>query len=146
MKKLIWLPIVYLIGFGLLLWAIWPRLDNPSAIAVVSVLAGGLAGVVGSAVGGMLGWLRAEKESEDRLKAYASSQALELTKLEFELRRETQAQRQFLAPAKVYREFYKALFQLYSTRDWPKEIVELGLLNILVYQDKDREDSKSRTT
>jgi hypothetical protein len=37
-----------------------------------------------------------------------------------------------LAPAKVYREFYKALFELYKTRSWPKDIGELGLLNSAV--------------
>jgi len=49
------------------------------------------------------------------------------------MRRETGQQKQFYAPAKVYREFYKALFELYSTKEWPKQIEEMGLLNILDY-------------
>jgi hypothetical protein len=64
--------------------------------------------------------------------------------LEFELRREAKQQNQLLAPAKVYREFYKALFELYKTRSWPKDIEELGLLNILEYQDIKRSDTSDK--
>jgi hypothetical protein len=30
----------------------------------------------------------------------------------------------------IYREFYKALFELYETKTWPKEIEDQGLINI----------------
>jgi len=123
----------YIVLFVLLLAIVWSRLDNPSIIAIASVLAGGLAGVIGTFIGSVIGLRRVERESEDRLKQYASKQALELTKLEFGMRRETGQQKQFYAPAKVYREFYKALFELYSTKEWPKQIEEMGLLNILDY-------------
>lgn len=137
MKKVFWLPVIYIGLFVLLLSIVWTRLDNPSIIAVVSVLAGGLAGVIGTFVGSVIGFKRVEKESEDRLKEYASTQALELTKLEFSMRRETGKQERFLAPAKVYREFYKALFELYSTKEWPTKIEEMGLLNILDYRNRE---------
>jgi len=137
MKKVFWLPVIYIGLFVLLLSVVWTRLDNPSIIAIVSVLAGGLAGVIGTFVGSVIGFKRVEKESEDRLKEYASTQALELTKLEFSMRRETGKQERFLAPAKVYREFYKALFELYSTKEWPTKIEEMGLLNILDYRNRE---------
>jgi len=133
MMKVLWLPILYIVLFVLLLAIVWSRLDNPSIIAIVSVLAGGLAGVVGTFIGSIIGLRRVERESEDRLKQCASTQALELTKLEFSMRRETGQQKQFYAPAKVYREFYKALFELYTTKAWPKEIEQMGLLDILDY-------------
>lgn len=100
---------------------------------LIGVLVGGLVGFVSALVPSIVGHLRDKKESEDRLKSYASRQALELTKLEFDLRRETGAQNQFYAPAKVYREFYKALFELYTTKQWPEEIEKMGLLNVLEY-------------
>lgn len=137
MKKVFYLPVIYIVLFVLLLSIVWTRLDNPSIIAIVSVLAGGLAGMIGTFVGSVIGFKRVEKESEDRLKEYASTQALELTKLEFSMRRETGTQDQFYAPAKVYREFYKALFELYSTEEWPKKIEEMGLLNILDYRNRE---------
>jgi len=133
MTKVLWLPILYIGLFVLLLAIVWSRLDNPSVIAIVSVLAGGLAGVIGTFIGSILGLKRVEQESEDRLKEYASTQALELTKLEFSMRRETGKQKRYYAPAKVYREFYRALFDLYSTKQWPKKIEEMGLLDILDY-------------
>lgn len=76
MKKVFWLPVIYIGLFVLLLSIVWTRLDNPSIIAIVSVLAGGLAGVIGTFVGSVIGFKRVEKESEDRLKEYASTQAL----------------------------------------------------------------------
>jgi hypothetical protein len=128
-------PALYLAVFSVLLGIVWSRLDDKSVIAITSVLAGGLAGLIGSFLSSVISHRRSEQESEDRLKQYASTQALELTKLEFDLRRETKQQNQLLALAKVYREFYKALFELYKTRSWPKDIEELGLLNILQYED-----------
>lgn len=144
MKKVIWIPAVYIILFFLLLLIVWSKLDERSIIAIVSVLAGGLAGVIGSFAGAFITSWRVEKESEDRLKNYASTQALELTRLEFDLRRETGQQKEFLAPAKVYREFYKALFELYTTKNWPKNILELGLLNILRYTSKENDEEASK--
>jgi hypothetical protein len=125
-------PVLYLAVFTVLLGIVWSRLDDKSVIAITRVLAGGLAGLIGAFLSSVISHRRSEQESEDRPKQYASTQALELTKLEFDLRRETKRQNQLLAPAKVYREFYKALFELYKTRSWPKDIGELGLLNSAV--------------
>lgn len=134
MKIILWLPIAYILAFAGLLFLAWPGLDKPTTVAVVSVLGGGLAGVVGSFVGAVITAQRIEKESEVKLKEYASSQALELTKLEIELRLKDGRQKQLLAAAKIYREFYKALFELYEKKTWPKEIQNHGLLNIYEFK------------
>jgi hypothetical protein len=91
-------PALYLAVFTGLLGIVWSRLDDKSVIAITSVLAGGLAGLIGSFISSVISHRRSEQESEDRLKLYASTQALELTKLEFDLRRETKQQNQLLAP------------------------------------------------
>jgi len=91
--------VLYLAVFTVLLGIVWSRLDDKSVIAITSVLAGGLAGLIGAFLSSVISHRRSEQESEDRLKQYASTQALELTKLEFDLRRETKRQNQLLAPA-----------------------------------------------
>ena len=130
LKRVLWIPVGYILFFAVLLLIIWPQLDKSGIIAVVSVLGGGLAGVIGSFVGAIIAVQRVEKESEIKIKEYASSQALELTKLEIELRQKEGRQKQLLAAAKIYREFYKALFELYDTKTWPKTIQDQGLINI----------------
>jgi hypothetical protein len=147
LKKVFWIPIVYILFFGILLLIVWPQLDKPAIIAVVSVLGGGLAGVVGSFVGAIIALQRVEKESETKIKEYASSQALELTKLELELRQKEGRQKKILAAAKIYREFYKALFDLYETKTWPHEIQDLGLIKMYDFSEtnpeKKEEDKKT---
>jgi hypothetical protein len=146
LKKVFWIPVAYILLFGILLLIVWPQLDKPAIIAVVSVLGGGLAGVVGSFVGAIIALQRVEKESETKIKQYASSQALELTKLELELRQKEGRQKQLLAAAKIYREFYKALFDLYETKTWPKEIAEQGLINIYDFSGANREKKEDKET
>ena len=148
LNKFFWIPVVYILLFAVLLLCVWPQLDRPAIIAVVSVLGGGLAGVVGSFVGAIIALQRVEKESEIKIKEYASSQALELTKLEIELRQKEGRQKQLLAAAKIYREFYKALFELYETKTWPKEIEKLGLINIYDFSAsrKEKKEEKKEIT
>lgn len=147
-KKVIWVPVVYLLLFAVLLLIVWPKLDKPAIIAVVSVLGGGLAGVVGSFIGAIIALQRVEKESEVKIKEYASTQALELTKLEIELRQKEGRQKQLLAVAKIYREFYKALFDLYETKTWPRAIMDQGLLNIYDFRSSNQspEPNNKETT
>jgi hypothetical protein len=142
-KKVMWIPVVYLVLFAVLLLIVWPQLDRPAIIAVVSVLGGGLAGVVGSFIGAIIALQRVEKESETKIKEYASAQALELTKLEIELRQKEGRQKQLLAVAKIYREFYKALFDLYETKTWPRAIMEQGLLNIYDFSTSDQRSKQN---
>ncbi len=144
LKKVLWIPVVYILLFAILLLLVWPKLDRPAIIAIVSVLGGGLAGVVGSFVGAIIALQRVEKESEIKIKEYASSQALELTKLEIELRLKEGRQKQLLAVAKIYREFYKALFELYETKTWPDEVYKLGLINIYDFNTSSQEDKEKK--
>jgi hypothetical protein len=139
LKKVFWIPVTYILLFAVLLLCVWPQLDRPAIIAIVSVLSGGLAGVVGSFVGAIIALQRVEKESEIKIKEYASSQALELTKMEIELRQKEGRQKQLLAVAKIYREFYKALFELYETKTWPIEVSQQGLLNIYDFSESSQE-------
>jgi hypothetical protein len=94
-------PVLCLAVFTVLSGSVWSRLDDKSVIAITSILAGGLAGLMGAFLSSVISHRRSEQECEDRLKQYASTQALELTKLEFDLRRGTKRQNQLLAPAKV---------------------------------------------
>ena len=149
MKKTLWIPIVYMIVYGVLLLIAWPHLDATGTIGVVSVLGGGLAGVVGAFIGAAVTLQRLEKESETKIKEFAASHALELTKLEIELRLKEGRQQQLLAAAKIYREFYKALFDLYDTKNWPKAIEEKGLINIYDFSkapEPENDDEKGEAT
>jgi hypothetical protein len=76
-------PVLYLAVFTVLLGIVWSRLDDKSVIAITSVLAGGLAGLIGAFLSSVISHRRSEQESEDCLKQYASTQAFALTKLEF---------------------------------------------------------------
>lgn len=138
MKWLIWIPGVLIIIFLIILYNFWSELDNTSIATISGVLVGALAGMMGSSIAGLFSHIRAERESQDKLRDYASSQALKLTELEFNRRRETK-QKKFLAPAKVYREFYKALYELFTQGTWPKTIEDMGLLDILDYSKPESE-------
>jgi hypothetical protein len=129
MKSTLWIPVAYMAVFGVLLLIAWPHLDATGTVGVVSVLGGGLAGVVGAFAGAVVALRRVEKESQTKIKEFAASQALELTKLEIDLRLKEGRQHRLLAAAKIYREFYKALFELYDTKAWPKEIEQQRLIN-----------------
>lgn len=147
LKKIFWIPAVYILLFGILLLIVWSQLDKLAIIALVSVLGGGIVGVVGSFIGAIIALQRVEKESETKIKEYASFQALELTKLELDMRMKEGTQKQILAAAKIYREFYKALFGLYENKTWPKGIAEQGLVNIYDFSvtkpEKKQEDKKA---
>ena len=138
-SKIYWVPIIYFVLFAVIFLIVLPVLDNNSVTAIASVLAGGLAGVIGSFIGAFVAVQRVEKESEVRLKENAAKHSLELTKLELEYRRAAGRETKILAAAKIYRELYKALFDLYETKNWPSEINELGLLNIYDFTPKDPE-------
>jgi hypothetical protein len=108
---------------------ILPLIESPAVSGLVGVLVGAFVSMFGSI------W-RASKESEEKLKDRISIHALQLTQMDYDLRQKSleltgQAQ-QFLAPAKVYRTFYRSLLELQTTGEWPKDAEELGLLNIFV--------------
>ena len=137
-KKIIW-TIVFCILFIIIVIAIFvywalPRIENPAVAGIIGVIVGSFSGLFGSIVASVVGIWRVEKDMEGRLKDRISTHALELTQMDYELRQKSLESRgdkqQFLAPAKVYRTFYRALLELHTTGKWPKEVEELGLLNI----------------
>jgi len=137
-KKIIW-TIVFCILFIIIVIAIFvywalPRIENPAVAGIIGVIVGSFSGLFGSIVASVVGIWRVEKDMEGRLKDRISTHALELTQMDYELRQkslESRGDKQlFLAPAKVYRTFYRALLELHTTGKWPKEVEELGLLSI----------------
>ncbi|MBU2548329.1 MAG: hypothetical protein KKB20_07970 [Proteobacteria bacterium] len=133
--KVLLIPTLYIICYFLLLIYVWPQIDKPGILGFISVLGGGLVGIVSSFIAAFIGLQRIEKESVTKVKEFASTQALELTKLEIELRLKSNSF-QILAAAKIYREFYKALFELYDSKNWPHAIEEHGLLGIYDFTSK----------
>ena len=139
MKTRIWV-LVAITGIGLaaaiavFLWLILPRLESPAVSGIVGVLVGASTGVLGVISSLVLGIWKTSKESTERLKDRVSEHALELTRMDYDLRQRSLevsgTPRQFLAPAKVYRTFYKTLMKLHSTGEWSDEALKLGLLNI----------------
>ena len=126
-----------LFGIGVIalfiFWAL-PLINSTTVAGIIGVLVGSFVTLLGSIVTSIVGIWRVNKEAEERLKDRISSHALELTRMDYELRQKSLVSRGtkqvFLAPAKVYRTFYRALLDLHTTGNWPKEVEELGLLNI----------------
>lgn len=137
-QKIIWtiigcvLSIIVVIAI-FLFWAL-PRIESPAMAGIIGVLVGSFIGLIGSIVTSIVGIWRGTKDAEERLKDRISNHALELTRMDYELRQKSLDlsgdEQFFLAPAKVYRTFYRALLDLHTTGNWPKEVEELGLLNI----------------
>ena len=127
----VFLIIVVIVIF--LFWAL-PRIESPAVAGIIGVLVGSFAGLLGSIMTSVISIWRVTKDAEERLKDRISNHALELTRMDYELRQkslELRGDKQlFLAPAKVYRTFYRALLDLHTTGNWPKDPEELGLLSI----------------
>lgn len=123
-----------LVGFGILFWLVFPKMDSAAAAGIVGTLGGALVVTLGSAMASFVDIWARSRDVEERLKDRVSKHALELTRMDYELREKSldlsKTKQQFLAPAKVYRELYKALLELHKTGTWPKTIQDLGLLNI----------------
>ena len=137
-KKIIGLfTAVVALYFGVVVFVarlLLPKIEAPAANVVLGAVAGSLGAVMGAALTALVTLWARSSEDQQRLKDQASRQALELTRMDYELRKEslavTKERRQFLAPIKVYREVYRALLQLHGTGEWPDTLYKLGLLNI----------------
>lgn len=137
LKSIYCIIVAYLvIIFGTFLLAI-KYIDSPVIAAIVGTIIGSIGGVFGFIIsvwnkGRELG--EKAEDREEQIKDRSSKYALELTKMDFELRQKSlksiKGKAMFLAPTKVYRELYKALLELHKKGEWPKTIEDLGLLNI----------------
>ncbi len=128
--------IVLLTGAAIGAFVYWflPQIKSPAVAGLAGVMVGALVGVFGSILTAIVGAWKASIEAEERLKDRISNHALQLTQIDYDLRQKsldpTDKKQLFLAPAKVYRTFYRALLELHTSGNWPKEVEELGLLNI----------------
>jgi hypothetical protein len=127
--------IILLIGiFGVFIYWVFPKIESPAFAGFIGVLVGTFAGIFGSLLTAILGLWQTAKDSDEKLKDRISNHALQLTQMDYDLRQKSlelsgQVQK-FLAPAKVYRTFYRALYELHTAGDWPKDAESLGLLNV----------------
>ncbi|MHB1136622.1 MAG: hypothetical protein ACYCXR_09045 [Coriobacteriia bacterium] len=106
---------------------------SQSVTTLVAALGGALVASLGPVVTALISSVNQTRDTDERIRDEASRVALELTGLDYELRQqalEPGGRQQFLAPAKVYRELYKAVVELRTNDTWPQTIEELGLLNI----------------
>ena len=149
-QKIIWGIIACIFGgigaIVVFIFKFLPLIESPTVAGIIGVLIGSFAGLLGSFVTSIVGIWRVSKDAEERLKDRISNHALELTRLDYELRQKSLdlkgTKKHFLAPAKVYRTFYRALLDLHTTGNWPKEVQDLGLLNIFELGSRNSEGKK----
>ena len=102
-------------------------------MTLIAALGGALVASLAPVMTATLSNLGQERDRDERIRDEASRVALELTRVDYDLRQRAlsdgQAQ-QVLAAPKVYRELYKAVVELRTKGIWPKAPEELGLLNI----------------
>lgn len=143
------ISILFIGGFVYITTRAFPNLDTSAQSAILGALAGAVGGVAASSIASLVVLWGNSRDVEERLKDRVSNHALELTRMDYDLRQKslnfTREKQQFLAPIKVYRELYKALLQLHNTNTWPDTINELGLLQIFELG-ADNEESKVTKT
>jgi len=152
-QKIIWGMIACILGgisaIVLFIFKFLPLIESPTVAGIIGVLIGSFSGLLGSFATSIIGIWKTSKDAEERTKDRISNHALELTRLDYELRQKSldlkEAKKHFLAPAKVYRTFYRALLELHTTGNWPKEVQDLGLLNIFELGSKNIERNKEVT-
>jgi hypothetical protein len=100
---------------------------------LVAAIGGAFAASLGVAFTALLTLVGDRRTTDERIRDEASRVALELTRMDYDLRREAVSDEVFTevnAPVKVYRELYLAFEQLRTKGTWPKSIETLGLLNV----------------
>lgn len=150
LKSIYYIIVAYLvIIFGTFLLTI-KYIESPVMAAIVGTIIGSIGGVFGFIISA---WSKARElrekteDREEQIRDRSSKYALELTKMDFELRQKSlqsiKSKAMFLAPTKVYRELYKALLELHKKGTWPKTIEQLGLLNIFPLGPDNDKESKN---
>jgi len=114
-----------------------PTKDGAAIAAVVGALAGAAGAVLGAGLSAFVAVWSQSIESSRQLRDRVSSHAIELTRLDYDLRlralQESKEPSDFLAPAKVYRELFRALLQLHEEDKWPANIEQMGLLRVFTF-------------
>ena len=117
-----------------IVFTVFPSMDITAKAVAIGALLGAVGGIIGAAITSLVNLWNRERDAEERLKDRVSGHALELTRMDYEMRLKalqvTKRRKHLLAPIKVYRELYKALLELHKTGIWPDTIKELGLLGI----------------
>lgn len=127
----------FLFTFLLAFRQVQPITDSAAIAVIVGAMAGALGAVLTGALTALVAvWSQSVTHSQ-QLRDRVSSHALELTRMDYELRiralDESRESAEFLAPVKVYRELYRALLQLHEKNEWPLQIEQLGLLGIFQF-------------
>jgi hypothetical protein len=123
---------------------------KPSLMTLFAALAGALLAAIGPITTAILTTIGQHRDVDERIRDEASRVALELTRMDYELRQQALPEggkKTFLAPAKVYRELYRAIVELRTKDTWPRSIQDLGLLGIFkVKRESQRSDARDAET
>lgn len=126
------------------------EIDPTSRAGIIGFVFGGFIGLFGTIVSAIITMWSKGKDVEEERKGRAIRCALELTEMDYKLRQQSLKSRggeqEFLAPVKVYREFYKALLQLHTTGAWPKKPEQLGLLNTYIVRSETDKQNKAENS
>ena len=71
------------------IYCVLPFISSPGVAGIVGVIVGGLITLLGSMVNSLVGYLRSSKETEEKIKDRISNHALELTRMDYELRQKS---------------------------------------------------------
>jgi hypothetical protein len=124
--------IILLGGIGATVLYASDILDATALAAILGALVGSIFGLLGAALPSIVTLWNRERDHDRQLRDRVSQHALELTQVHFNLRMKSletlKRKKRVLAPIKVYRELYKALYLFDTTGEWPDTINQLGLL------------------
>ncbi len=132
LMALMYLAVALILLFGVLWFSRYFGVAEPP-MTLIAALGGALVASLAPVITSTLSSLGQERNRSERIRDEASRVAIELAKMDYDLRQRALADgqtQQVLAAAKVYRELYRAIVELRTEGTWPRAIEELGLLNI----------------
>lgn len=137
-KWLILIPVIcFIFGITALIFFIYiliPKIESPTVSGLIGVVVGSMIGFFSTVIAGITSIIKIQSESSEKFRDRISNHSLELTKMDYDLRKQslnsTGKKQKFLAAAKVYREFYLALDELQSKGSWPRSVQNAGLLGV----------------